>query len=224
MLSTPAEVAARTLGYALIYSPTAEGRRCVARAINSCQQNIETLAGLAHLYIFGLIRIFHNPKGPTPLVSVEQSPRLSFEIAADIHHDTFAPGKTPQALKDKLMQRDRRRCVFTARGDLQSVTTGHPDVADIPMTDRDLAEELQVVHIISQSVTTGIGGLTDAAKTKLEWASSASAIVDRFAGINIKSLLGGLDLHTPINALMATHAPHGRFNHLALWFEPVKVC
>ncbi|KAJ7742703.1 hypothetical protein DFH07DRAFT_964412 [Mycena maculata] len=122
MVKTPAEVAARTLGYALVYSPTVEGWSCVAREINSCDGDPETLAGLAHLYIFGLIRVFRNPKGPTPLVSVDQSPRLSFEIDTDLHYETpLPPGKTPQALKEKIMHRDRRRCVFTAKGDRPSL-------------------------------------------------------------------------------------------------------
>ncbi|KAJ7470296.1 hypothetical protein FB451DRAFT_1559626 [Mycena latifolia] len=206
MLKTPAEVAARTLGYALIYPPTVDGRRCVAREINACHGDPETLAGLAHLYIFGLIRVFRNPKGPTPLVSIDQSPRL------------VLPGKTPQALKDKFMHRDRRRCVFTARGDRPSLLEDHPDVADIPRSER-----LQVAHIISQPLTTGISGLTDTAKTKLEWASSASAVLDRFAGIEIRNLLDDLDLHTPINAMLSTFAPHDMFDNLGIWLEPAKM-
>ncbi|KAJ6575155.1 hypothetical protein B0H19DRAFT_1254755 [Mycena capillaripes] len=221
MVKTPAQVAARTLGYALIYSPTVEGRRRVAQEINSCNRDPETLAGLAHLYIFGLIRVFRNPRGHTPSVSVDQSPRFSFEIAADSHYETLVPPrKTQQALKDKIMHRDRRRCVFTAKGDRPSLLENHPDVADIP--DPQRSERLQVAHIISQSLTTGISGLTDTAKTKLEWASSASAILDRFAGIEIRSLLGDLDLHTPINAIMLTFAPHDMFDDLGIWLEPAQ--
>ncbi|KAJ6601114.1 hypothetical protein DFH09DRAFT_1243050 [Mycena vulgaris] len=240
MVKTPAEVAARTLGYALIYAPTVAGRRCVAREINSCDGDPETLAGLAHLYIFGLIRVckllrfsfktplrccclVRNPKGPTPSVPVDQSPRLSFEIAADSHYETLVPpGQTPLALKDTIMHRDRRRCVFTAKGDWPSVLEEHPDVADLP--DPDSSERLQVVHIISQSLTTGISGLTENAKIKLRWASSASAILDRLAGIEIRNLLCDLDLHTPINAMMSTFAPHDMFDNLAIWLEPAQVC
>ncbi|KAJ6576625.1 hypothetical protein DFH09DRAFT_364914 [Mycena vulgaris] len=118
------------------------------------------------------------------------------------------------------MYRDRRRCVFTAKGDRPSLLEEHPDVADI--TDPQRSERLQVAHIISQSLTTGMSGLTDTAKTKLEWASSASAILDRFAGIEIKNLLGELDLHTPINAMMSTFGPHDMFDNLGIWFEPAK--
>ncbi|KAJ7749233.1 hypothetical protein B0H14DRAFT_2983035 [Mycena olivaceomarginata] len=75
MLKTSVEVAARTLGFALIYSLTVEGRRCLAREINSTDRDAEILAGLAHLYIFGFIRVSRNPKGPTPvLVPTDQTP------------------------------------------------------------------------------------------------------------------------------------------------------
>lgn len=57
MLATTPIAAARTLGYALIHAPTVEGRENLAGEVISCQDNQECLAGLAHLYIFGLIRI-----------------------------------------------------------------------------------------------------------------------------------------------------------------------
>jgi hypothetical protein len=89
MLKTPGEVAARTLGFALIYSLNVDGRPCLAREINSTDRDAEILAGLAHLqvYIFGFIRVckffpsssssdfdvniplVRNPKGPTPFSS-----------------------------------------------------------------------------------------------------------------------------------------------------------
>ena len=57
MLQTNPQVAGRTLGYALILAPSDVGRDAVARAVNDCNGNAEILAGLAHLYIYGLIRI-----------------------------------------------------------------------------------------------------------------------------------------------------------------------
>lgn len=85
-------MAARTLGFALIYSLTVEGRRCLAREINSTDRDAEILVGLAHLYIFGFIRVYkffwsssssdfdvnvplvRNPEGPTPvLVPTDQT-------------------------------------------------------------------------------------------------------------------------------------------------------
>ena len=57
MLQTNPQVAGRTLGYALILAPSDVGRDAIARAVNDCNRNAEILAGLAHLYIYGLIRI-----------------------------------------------------------------------------------------------------------------------------------------------------------------------
>ena len=57
MLNTSPVVAGRTLGYALILAPDDVGRDCVAREIRACNNDLEILAGLAHLYIHSLIRI-----------------------------------------------------------------------------------------------------------------------------------------------------------------------
>ena len=57
MFRTSPRVAGRTLGYALIYAPSDVSRDCVAREIRACNDDAEILAGLAHLYIFGLIRL-----------------------------------------------------------------------------------------------------------------------------------------------------------------------
>ncbi|KAJ7755950.1 hypothetical protein B0H16DRAFT_1722100 [Mycena metata] len=216
MCKTSVTVAARTLGYALIYSPTTKGRDAVAREINGCGKNAEHLAGLAHLYIYGLIRVFRNPKGPTPSVSPVLSPRLSVEVAVNQHRDKMVEdGKTPHSLREQVIHRDRHRCVFTNRADSHNPT--HDDVKDL---DSAYAEKIEVAHIISQSLTNGISGLSEDAQKKLDWASSAFAILDRFAGIEVKALLGTLYLHSPLNTMMASGTPHDHFDHLYIFFEP----
>ena len=57
MLNTSPVVAGRTLGYALILAPNDVGRDCVAREIRACDDDPEIIAGLAHLYIYSLIRV-----------------------------------------------------------------------------------------------------------------------------------------------------------------------
>ena len=57
MLQTGGQVAGRTLGFALIHAPNEVARDCVAREINGCEDNVELLVGLAHVYIFEFIRI-----------------------------------------------------------------------------------------------------------------------------------------------------------------------
>ncbi|KAJ6504794.1 hypothetical protein C8R47DRAFT_958636, partial [Mycena vitilis] len=123
-------------------------------------------------------------------------------------------------LRIQIMARDRRRCVFTGWGDLQSIEENHPDVADIQDQDED-ARRLQVAHIISQSITSGITGLSENAQAKaiLVWASSASAILDRFVGIEIRQILGQLDVHSPVNAILASSDPHMSFDDLSVSLE-----
>ncbi|KAJ7656301.1 hypothetical protein DFH06DRAFT_469170 [Mycena polygramma] len=208
MLQTPPQVAARTLGYALLFAPTELECLCVAREINACDRDAETLAGLARLYIYGVIRMFHNPKGAMPLASPACNPRRSFE---DLFSQNLVPaGATPEILEEKIMARDRRRCVFTATGDMQSLIDQHPDVMDL-WEERTRSRDVEVAYIISQSLTARIGGLTDGARGKLAWASSASTILDRFAGIDVREILGELGVHSPVNAMLASHDAHARF-------------
>ncbi|KAI0261959.1 hypothetical protein BC834DRAFT_1004316 [Gloeopeniophorella convolvens] len=152
-------------------------------------------------------RIVRNPKGPTPVVSADQSPRLSFEAATTHHAQTLEPpGATPRRLKEQLQHRDGYRCVFTHRPDIDKP---NPTESEEPAL-----EYLHVAHIISQSLSDRIGGMTQAAQDKLRWAVSAAAILDRLTGIEIRNILNGLDVHNPVNAMMAAPTPY-TVRHLA---------
>ncbi|KAI0354001.1 hypothetical protein OH77DRAFT_571295 [Trametes cingulata] len=61
-------VAARVLGYALLYAPHDAGRDALVRDILACDGDLD-LGVLAHLYLFGLIRLFFDPKPPTRAVT-----------------------------------------------------------------------------------------------------------------------------------------------------------
>lgn len=50
-------VAARTLGYALRFALSDEGRDYVARSVNSCYDDTNALVELAHLFITGMVRV-----------------------------------------------------------------------------------------------------------------------------------------------------------------------
>jgi hypothetical protein len=86
-------------------APSEDGRNALTREILDCKGDLELMAGLAHLYVYGLIRVcastwsilhsfaasdfplVYNPKGPTPAISSEQSPRFSFHQAVeDLQH------------------------------------------------------------------------------------------------------------------------------------------
>ena len=53
---TPA-CAGRVLGFALLYSPSDRGREALTAEILRCGDDHGLLAGLAHLYVYGLIRV-----------------------------------------------------------------------------------------------------------------------------------------------------------------------
>ncbi|KAI0261955.1 hypothetical protein BC834DRAFT_1043708 [Gloeopeniophorella convolvens] len=191
---------------------------CVAREITARNDDPEILAGLAHLYIFGFIRIFSNFKGPTPLASANHSPRQPFRAAVIHHAPALAPaGATPRRLKEQLLRRDRDRCIFTHKPDFLAPRSPGPRISrGLPLDPTSLS----VTHIISQSLSEGIGGMTKAARDKLRWAHSAAAILDRFAGIEIRTILNDLDVHNAANAMMADHAPHILFDTLRMWLTP----
>ncbi|KAJ6486672.1 hypothetical protein C8R45DRAFT_995488 [Mycena sanguinolenta] len=224
----PPKVAARTLGYALIHAPSPAGRDCISQEIVGCNDEPEYLAGLAHLYIYGLIRIFRNPKGPTPLLTADQSPDPRFGTVSTLNRTTLPP----TSLKTQLLFRDRYRCTLSDavdRGSLDDALTNpgsNPDVEDFvqAFTSRSLRgskiQTLQVAHIISQSLTNSIEGLSVGARAKFNWASSAAAILDRFSGIDVKKLLGGTNLHSAVNAVMATHEGHELLDCLLLCLVP----
>ena len=50
-------VAARVLGHGLLLAPSDAGRNALVRDILACDEDLELLAGLAHLYVYGLIRV-----------------------------------------------------------------------------------------------------------------------------------------------------------------------
>ena len=119
MLQTAPQVAGRTLGYALIAAPTDKARHCVAREVFRCGRDLEALAGLAHLYIYGFICVcefnplflvcvrtpltpplVRNSYGPTP---AETPPSSLFEATVTERGETPVPeGWTPIELRDKV--------------------------------------------------------------------------------------------------------------------------
>ena len=50
-------VAARVLGHGIILAPNDVGRDALVRDILACEEDFKLLAGLAHLYVYGLIRM-----------------------------------------------------------------------------------------------------------------------------------------------------------------------
>ncbi|KAJ7130207.1 hypothetical protein C8R44DRAFT_850221 [Mycena epipterygia] len=196
-------IAGRVLGYALIYAPNNGGRD----ALRGWRFSISMV-----LYAF----VVRNPKGAPPAVSADsKSPRISLDAAGDQPRENSAPpGRIPHILKEQILFRDQFTCAFSHVIDRDSfekgIATRHADTLGFG--------NVQVAHIISQSLTDGIGGMSEAAKEKHNWASCASAILDRFAGIEIRPL----DLHNPMNVLLAGLEPHMNFGRQCMWLSAVK--
>ncbi|KAJ7130201.1 hypothetical protein C8R44DRAFT_978355 [Mycena epipterygia] len=208
-------LAGRVLGYALIYAPNSGGRDALARDINCCDNNDEFLAGLAFLYIMVLYAFSEIRK-----VRLQQFRRTlkvlgSLDAAGDQPRENYAPpGRIPHILKEQILFRDQFTCAFSHVIDRDSfekgIATRHADTLGFG--------NVQVAHIISQPLTDGIGGMSEAAKEKHNWASCASAILDGFAGIEIRPL----DLHNPMNVLLAGLEPHMNFGRQCMWLSAVK--
>ncbi|KZT74307.1 hypothetical protein DAEQUDRAFT_753793 [Daedalea quercina L-15889] len=209
------KISARVLGWALLLAPSDEGRAALTREIIGCDGDPELLAGLAHLYVYGLIRVFYNPEGPTPSVSATQSPGLSFQQSVQsLEHSLQQPSITAQDIRQLILFRDDHRCVFTGALDLSSASTFAPNLMERRAT--------RVAHIISQSLSENITWTTPAVHAQFGWAQTAGAIVERFGGFSPRDILGENDLHSPTNAFTATTEPHALFDNLDLWLTAAQ--
>ncbi|CDO71725.1 hypothetical protein BN946_scf184920.g9 [Trametes cinnabarina] len=207
-------VAARVLGFGLVHAPNDSGRDALVRDILSCDRT--ELGVLAYLYVFGLIRVFYNPKGPTPAVTPALSPRLSLEAAAQDPHVLQPSSSNAAVLRSQTLLRDNHRCVFTGIIDAQSYLANI--AADVDPGTMALATN--VAHIISQSIAENIDGVPPAQQAKFQWARTAGAMIERFGGFNAHEVLGHDNLHNPKNAFTATQTPHMYFDSLDLWLTP----
>lgn len=61
LLGFTAACASRVLGFALLYSPSVGGSEALAAEILGCNRDHDLLAGLAHIYVYGLIRVCESP-------------------------------------------------------------------------------------------------------------------------------------------------------------------
>ena len=65
------------------------------------------------------------------------------------------------------MARDDHRCVFTTKVDFASLRLGLVDLSSRALRESGGGDILQVAHIISQPLTAGVGGMTQAAHDKV---------------------------------------------------------
>ena len=65
------------------------------------------------------------------------------------------------------MARDDYRCVFTTKVDIASLRLGLVDLSSQGLRESGGGDILQVAHIISQPLTVGVRGMTQAAHDKV---------------------------------------------------------
>ncbi|RPD53568.1 hypothetical protein L226DRAFT_613839 [Lentinus tigrinus ALCF2SS1-7] len=205
-------VCARVLGHGLRLSPDDAGRKALARDVLACHEDQELLAGLAHLYVFGLIRVFYNPNGPTPAVTPSLTPP---EAAAQSNPSSSS---SASELHDLLMLRDEYRCVFTGRLDPEEYEKHRSKYS----SSTALAVATNVAHIISQSLSDNMYGVTQAIQAKFTWAMTAGGMIAHIGGFDAQRILGDANLHSPKNAFILSHDAHAQFNKLDLYLTPVK--
>ncbi|KAF6747257.1 hypothetical protein DFP72DRAFT_1075516 [Ephemerocybe angulata] len=152
----PPVTIARVLGHCLRLAPSEEGRQVLAREILDCNGGQELLAGLGHLYVYGLIRVFYNPKGPMPSISTGQSPGhgLQDAVRRARSHLLKRSDPNPEDLRQLLLVRDNCACVFTGALDFDAVGQEAAEAASALNPDETLTFT-NVAHIITQSLPSG---------------------------------------------------------------------
>ncbi|KAF9472839.1 hypothetical protein BDN70DRAFT_844095 [Pholiota conissans] len=221
-------IVARVLGHALRLSPSPNDRGVLVREIMDCKAHPtdvhvspELFAGLAHLYIYGMMGVFYNPKGSTPL----QSSQSSFE---DTPSHLLTPTlMTTQTLRQRTMLRDENRCVFTGclDTDIYISWPKSEQLAVLAMSERSdvpIVAATNVAHIISQSLSSNIGGMTQAAREKFAWASTAATVLEYFGGFSAYTILGEDKLNSAANTFTAGADVHHMFDRLNLWLVPAQ--
>ncbi|KAF8120307.1 hypothetical protein EV363DRAFT_1407853 [Boletus edulis] len=149
--------------------------------------------------------IFYNPKGPTPAVSVDQSPRPFEEAVQKLEHLLQQPSITPAQLRKLLLFRDNNRC--------------RPP----PVTPGIRFDVINVAYVISQSLSAGIHHTTERVQQKFEWARTAGVMIERFGGFSSFDILPDGVLNSPTNAFLSSPAAHEVFDQLDMWLTPAKV-
>ncbi|EPS96388.1 hypothetical protein FOMPIDRAFT_88923 [Fomitopsis schrenkii] len=205
----PPAVVARVLGYGIRCND--RGRDALVRDILACNKEAELLAGVAHLYVYGLCRVFYNPKGPTPRVSPSLTPRLSLEVTAKESFLLLDSSRDASRLRTETLLCDNHRCIFTGLLDETE--------AELEFTKTKRLQDYaftNVAHIISQSLSENISGVHAAAHAKFEWARTGGAMLQRFGGFDAHEVLCDEILQSPKNAFTASMTAHAPFDALKI--------
>ncbi|KAG7088774.1 hypothetical protein E1B28_012740 [Marasmius oreades] len=113
------------------------------------------------------------------------------------------------------LQRDGFCCAITGSFDHDSAMKGY-----VQPTPEKAEVYTQVAHIFGESNNEAILG--EGHTVKLEWASTAAALVERYAEISILKELNGSNIYRATNIFTIDQGVHPYFDALEISLEPVQ--
>ncbi|KAK0455544.1 uncharacterized protein EV420DRAFT_1749332 [Desarmillaria tabescens] len=212
------QVAARVLGYALIHHPGSS--MAMAREISGCDDNAEFMAGLGYLMFKG--SVLAQPESPPDSIDIAALSNLSQSTGASPNDAKKLVSKDSERcsgsqLRLQVLARDNYRCILSGNVDAASLRNGLTTI-DLVAGERKADMELCYIFKMTGDEEQGYigGGLTDVARRKLGWASSAAAVLERLAGIPMVQ-----DIHEAENTFTISPNLHGPWDQLQISLHPI---
>ncbi|KAK0219685.1 hypothetical protein EDD85DRAFT_780310 [Armillaria nabsnona] len=202
-IGTENVILARALGYLILKAPSDSGRTVVTVEILSVPQDAyDKLAELAEYWIDRLIcsqlipcTIVKYSKGPTSV----PSSRPSFDGSQRMLDDLLQKPPGRGTAKQKALVRDQYRCVLTGASD----ATSFENIPGVAQSASIRVAPTQLAHIIPESMNENLHD-----PKKHEWATSVWTALNRFAGIDVKQELNGVDIHNLSNVMTMCNTEH----------------
>ncbi|KAI0353931.1 hypothetical protein OH77DRAFT_563537 [Trametes cingulata] len=212
-------IAARVVGYLLLYPPSPAARRTLVEEIRSCSREddpSQTIYRLGQMYIRHLLLIFKQLRGDTPIPS-EDASRPSFDrLMSGFLDDPQRVPRDHSSAKAAALVRDNYRCMITGRYDEAAVDAGLVQSIEQGAS----WGTTQCFHIFPDSR----GVIQSAASgAKESEAAAVCAILERFGYKDICEEIGitssGAELHRLENVMTLDTSVHMRFDNMKLWLE-----
>ncbi|KAJ8456733.1 hypothetical protein ONZ45_g18601 [Pleurotus djamor] len=192
---------ARVLGYLLLFAPTIQAEVCVARAIDSCNENPEQLASTSDFLLTSFIDVFRFKKYEDPCLS-------DWEPATDTKKD--------DRTEIQALTRDGYKCMITGIYGRDAYTYGVPRDL-VKQTGRTLT---RCTHIVpSPEFYTSVSDFRGLDKD--EYATLVLAALRAF-GYPVEALRGS-GVHSLFNVMTLEVNMDDFFGRLELWLEPTDV-
>ncbi|KAI0357311.1 hypothetical protein OH77DRAFT_1399717 [Trametes cingulata] len=221
MRSEASLIAARVIGFLLLYPPSIEAQRTLVDELASCnnqRDSSQAVYELGMMYTRHLILIFKQSRGRTPAPSSRPS-RRSFDALVADYRDNLQP--TPRdhsSAKAAALVRDNYRCMLTGKWDLDAFAAQR--VSPSPGDDYGY---IQCCHIFPDSLGDVQYGGTGAKESE---AATVWTILDRFGYSDICEEVGigpssGARVHRLENIMSLDATMRRQFDNLNIWFEAV---